>query len=133
MDIEKDLTPSREGDRPPYADRWHTLSDWMRVNMRSKDPRYWTAEFPHEVTGTEIEGVAGVPRGWTVQLFVIDSDDEVRAEVRAFFFAPDRSVTVSVVQMPDDIAARKDFYRRYIWEPHDLAAEMWERREARAA
>ncbi|MFC0190677.1 hypothetical protein [Aureimonas pseudogalii] len=98
--------------------------------MRSKDPRYWTAEFPHEVTGTEIEGAAGVPRGWTVQLFVIDSDDEVRAEVRAFFFAPDRSVTVSVMQMPDDVAARKDLYRRYVWESRDLAAEMWERREA---
>ncbi|BDA82493.1 hypothetical protein Sa4125_00350 [Aureimonas sp. SA4125] len=125
MDIEKDLTPSREGDRPPYADRWHTLSDWMRVNLRSKDQRFWSDAYPHTMTGIAVDHVAGVPRGWTVHLCVDDG------EAIAMFYPPaEKPGTVSVVSRPDDIAARMDLYRRYIWEPKDLAAEMWEQREA---
>ncbi|MBB3998398.1 hypothetical protein [Aureimonas pseudogalii] len=125
MDIEKDLTPSREGDRPPYADRWHTLSDWMRVHLRSKDPRFWSDAYPHTMTGIAVDHVVGMPHGWTVHLCVDDG------EAIAMFYPPaERQGTVSVVSRPDDIAARMDLYRRYIWEPRDLAAEMWEQREA---
>lgn len=114
--------------RPPYADRWDTLSDWMRVNMRSKDARYWSDAYPHTMTGIVVEHVAGVPRGWTVHLGVDDG------EAIAMFYPPvGRPGTVSVVSRPDDIAARMDLYRRYLWGPQDLAAEMWEQREQEAA